>query len=81
MDAPPHHRKIDLQSPSDLTYLISAITASARGKLDRDIPKTTSLGDEGAKGEAKEMGREDGFREKVGALVEEVCPAILYQQI
>ncbi|KAJ5029299.1 hypothetical protein J3E72DRAFT_363641, partial [Bipolaris maydis] len=36
------HRKIELQSPSDLTYLTSQIRTAARQKLDLHLPPVTS---------------------------------------
>ncbi|KAF6219333.1 hypothetical protein HO133_005158 [Letharia lupina] len=57
MDA--HHRKIDLQSPSDLTYLFNNIKAAARQKMDLAIPP--SAAPEG----------EDAYRSKVEELVQE----------
>src|SRR4051812_27069652 len=38
----PHHRKIELQSPLDLTYLQSNLAASARQKLDLHFPLSAS---------------------------------------
>ena len=58
MDA--HHRKIDLQSPSDLTYLFHNIKSAARQKMDLAIPP--SAAPEG----------EDAYRSKVEELVQEV---------
>ena len=58
MDA--HHRKIDLQSPSDLTYLLNNIKTAARQKIDLAIP--ASAAPEG----------EDAYRSKVDELVLEV---------
>lgn len=58
MDA--HHRKIDLQSPSDLTYLLNNIKAVAQEKLDLAIPPSAA-----PKGE-------DAYRVKVEELVQEV---------
>ena len=55
-----HHRKIDLQSPSDLTYLLNNIKAAAKEKLDLAIPP--SAAPEG----------EDVYRSKVEELVQEV---------
>ncbi|CAF9942814.1 MAG: hypothetical protein ALECFALPRED_010086 [Alectoria fallacina] len=57
MDA--HHRRIDLQSPSDLTYLFNNIKTSARQKIDLAIPP--SAAPEG----------EDAYRSKVEELVQE----------
>ena len=60
MDAHAHHRKIDLQSPSDLTYLLNNIKTAAQQKLDLAIPP--SAAPEG----------EDAYRSKVEELVQEV---------
>lgn len=38
----PHHRKIEVQSPLDLTYLQSNLAASARQKLDLHFPPSAS---------------------------------------
>ena len=59
----PHHRKIDLQSPSDFTYLLSNINAAAQQKLDQAIPPS-----------AAPKGEEDAFRTKVEELVHQVFP-------
>ena len=58
MDA--HHRKIDLQSPSDLTYLLDNIKTAAQQKINLAIPP--SAAPEG----------EDVYRSKVEELVQEV---------
>lgn len=55
-----HHRKIDLQSPSDLTYLLNNIKIAAQEKLDLAIPP--SAAPEG----------EDAYRLKVVELVHKV---------
>lgn len=55
-----HHRKIDLQSSSDLTYLLNNIKVAAQEKLDLAIPKAAAP--EG----------EDAYRSKVEELVQEV---------
>lgn len=52
----PHHRKIDLQSPADLTYLHNNIKNAAQQKLDLAIPPQG----------------EDAFRTKVKDFVQEV---------
>ena len=56
----PHHRKIDLQSPQDLNYLLSNIKAAAQQKLDLHISPSAD-----PKGE-------DPFRTKVEELVHQV---------
>ena len=58
MDA--HHCKIDLQSPSDLTYLLNNINTAAQQKIDLAIPR--SAAPEG----------EDAYRSRVEELVQEV---------
>ena len=55
-----HHRKIDLQSPSDLIYLFDNIKSAALQKIDVAIPP--SAAPEG----------EDTYRSKVEELVQEV---------
>ena len=71
-----HYRKIDLQSPSDLTYLLNNIKTAARQKIDLAIPP--SAAPEG----------EDTYRSKVDELVQgvtsssalsslKVCPNLL----
>ena len=62
MDSP-HHRKIELQSPADLTYLLSNVRASAQSKLDSAFPPS-----------AAPKGEEDALRGKVEELIQEVCP-------
>ena len=60
-----HHRKIDLQSPSDLTYLLNNIKTAARQKIDLAIPP--SAAPEG----------EDNYKSKVDELVQEVTSSAL----
>ncbi|KAL6721121.1 hypothetical protein ACLMJK_000221 [Lecanora helva] len=54
-----HYRKIDLQSPSDLTYLLNNIKNAAKEKLDLAIPHFAAP--EG----------EDRYRSKVEELIQE----------
>jgi len=61
----PHHRKIELQAPADLTYLLTNIRASARQKLDSAFPPS-----------AAPKGEEDALRAKVEELVQTVPPQI-----
>ncbi|KAL8709991.1 MAG: hypothetical protein Q9225_007369, partial [Loekoesia sp. 1 TL-2023] len=56
----PHHRKIDLQSPADLTYLHTNIKASAQQKLDLAIPASATPANE-----------PDTFRPQVQQLVQD----------
>jgi kinetochor protein Mis14/NSL1 len=52
------HRKIELQSPDDLQYLISNVRRAAHEKIDRDLPPIEG---------------EDRMRRRVEDLVQEVC--------
>ena len=61
-----HHRKIDLQSPSDLTFLLNNIKAAAQDKLDLAIPLAPTP--EG----------EDAYRRRVDELVQEVSTQCIY---
>ncbi|RMY11842.1 hypothetical protein D0867_07950 [Hortaea werneckii] len=53
------HRKIELQSPADLTYLIANVSRAAREKIDKHLPP-----DAASEGE-------DAMRKRVEQLVEE----------
>lgn len=53
-----HHRKIELQSPDDLQYLISNVRRAANEKIDKDLPPIEG---------------EDKMRTRVEKLVQEVC--------
>lgn len=55
------HRKIELQSPADLTYLIANVTRAAREKIDRHLPPDA----------APEGAGEDAMRKRVEELVDE----------
>lgn len=70
------HRKIELQAPADLTYLIAKVSRTAEEKLDKHLPpdavaQKEKQGDESGKtgGEGVE---EDEMRKRVRGLVEEV---------
>lgn len=58
-----HYRKIELQSPDDLQYLISNVRRAANEKIDRDLPPIEG---------------EDKMRRRVEDLVQEVCPDSCY---
>ena len=62
-----HHRKVELQSPLDLTYLQANIAASARQKLDLHFPSNASqpVGSSGS-GTAQ-----DPMRQRVQELVDQ----------
>lgn len=57
------HRKVELQSPLDLQYLIANVQRAAREKLDRHLPPDAAP--EG----------EDAMKKRVEELVDEVCMA------
>ncbi|KAL8658382.1 MAG: hypothetical protein Q9226_001026, partial [Calogaya cf. arnoldii] len=57
----PHHRKIDLQSPADLTYLHTNIKNSAQQKLDLAIPVSATPTNE----------PNDSFRPQVQQLIQD----------
>ena len=59
-------RKIDLQSPADLTYLLTNIQNAAQEKLDLHIPPS-----------AAPEGEDDAFRVKVEQLVHQVLSSPL----
>lgn len=54
------HRKIDLQSPADLTYIHNHISRAARDKIDRALPPA-----------AAPQGEDDKLRRRVEELVEQ----------
>lgn len=53
------HRKVELQSPADLTYLISNVSRAAREKIDKHLPP-----------DAAPQSGEDEMRRRVEALVD-----------
>jgi hypothetical protein len=62
MDASSAHRKIELQSPEDLAYLLGNVRRAAEDRLNEAFPPV-----EGAAGE------EDELRTQIEKLVMEVC--------
>ena len=54
------HRKIELQSPADLTYLIANASRAAREKMDKHLPPDAA------------PDGEDAMRKRVEQLVDEV---------
>ena len=58
-----HHRKIELQSPDDLQYLISNVRRAANEKIDKDLPPIEG---------------EDKMRRRVEEMVQEVCPSPIF---
>lgn len=60
------HRKIELQSPADLTYLIANVSRAAREKIDRHLPP-----------DAAPEGEEDAMKRRVEVLVDDVSELLL----
>ena len=60
------HRKIELQSPADLTYLIANVSHAAREKLDQHLPP------EAAQSELQQGKGDDKLRLRVEELVDQV---------
>jgi kinetochor protein Mis14/NSL1 len=54
------HRKVELQSPADLTYLIANVSRAAHEKLNKHLPPDAV------------PGGEDAMRKRVEQLVDEV---------
>jgi len=54
------HRRVELQSPADLTYLVANVSRAAREKLDKHLPPDAAP--EG----------EDAMRQRVDELVDDV---------
>ena len=55
------HRRVELQSPQDVTYLIANVQRQARTKMDRNFPPDAAM--EG----------DDAMRKRVEKLVDDVC--------
>ena len=55
------HRRIELQSPQDFTYLIANVQRAARTKLDKHLPPDAA------------PDGEDAMRKRVELLVDDVC--------
>jgi len=63
MDSSSGHRRIELQSPEDLTFLVQNVRRVAATHLDEAFPPIQG----GAEGERDEM------REQIEELVNQVC--------
>ncbi|KAI9680731.1 MAG: hypothetical protein M1817_004171 [Caeruleum heppii] len=65
---PSLHRKVELQSPQDLTHLLATATRAAREKIDLHLPPSAAVRDGGGGGDRDGNGGtvgEDGFRRRV----------------
>jgi kinetochor protein Mis14/NSL1 len=60
------HRKVELQSPEDLQYLVSNIRRAANEKIDKDWPP---------------IEEEDTMRKRVEELVHDVCILSFLQKL
>lgn len=65
------HRKIELQSPADLTFLVAKLTEAARERIEKQFPSTSKEGENGAGSE-----EEDAEKEKVKRRVEELVDEV-----
>ncbi|GAB7360828.1 hypothetical protein MBLNU230_g0814t1 [Neophaeotheca triangularis] len=69
------HRKIELQAPADLTYLIAKVSRTAEEKLDKHLPPDAVAQKEKQSDESGKAGgegvEEDEMRKRVRGLVEE----------
>lgn len=61
METTPGHRKVELQTPEDLSYLIANVRRAARERIDEAFPPVN-----------REDGEDDELRLRIEALVEEV---------
>lgn len=61
-----HHRKIELQSPADLSYLYSNTLAFSKEKLAQHFPPSNEKAQNGDTGS-------DPLENRVRELVEDVC--------
>lgn len=62
METTAAHRKIELQTPADLSYLIANVRRAARERIDEAFPPVN-----------RDDGEDDELRVRIEALVEEVC--------
>jgi len=70
------HRKIELQSPDDLQYLVSNIRRATDAEIERSLPSLPGITD----GEGLKDGKGDDMRVVVERLVGEVCLHFLNPQ-
>jgi kinetochor protein Mis14/NSL1 len=67
------HRKIELQSPADLTFLVAKLTEAARERVEKQFPAPAATEEGGEKGAGAE---EDGDQEEVKRRVEELVDEV-----
>ncbi len=62
-----HQRKVELQAPEDLSYLLANVRRAAAARIDEAFPPVDDVVvDDGAQGE-------DELRTRIEELVNEVC--------
>lgn len=70
METTSAHRKIELQTPDDLSYLIANVRRAARERIDEAFPPVN-----------RDDGGDDELRVRIEALVEEVRPRLSFQTL
>ena len=66
------HRKIELQTPDDLRYLVDNMTAAARAMIDLHLPPVPVGGEVNGDGSGAIEEEEDRLRGPVEEIVQEV---------
>jgi kinetochor protein Mis14/NSL1 len=66
------HRKIELQSPADLTFLVAKLTEAARERIEKQFPSSTTEGGEKGAGTEEEDAEKEKVKRRVEELVDEV---------
>lgn len=69
MDAAQAHRKIELQAPEDLSYLVANVRRAAAARIDEAFPPVD--------GDGAAHGEEDELRTRIEELVNEVRVLLL----
>lgn len=68
MDPASAHRKIELQAPEDLSYLVANVRRAAAARIDEAFPPV----------EGDAAAEEDELRTRIEELVNEVCGISLF---
>jgi kinetochor protein Mis14/NSL1 len=67
------HRKIELQSPADLTFLVAKLTEAARERVEKQFPAPAATEEGGENGtDIDEDGEQERIKRRVEELVDEV---------
>src|SRR5204862_5779872 len=76
------HRKIELQTPDDLRYLVDNVIAAARAKIDLHLPPVPLQGEEeGGGSRSGVVVEEDRLRKRVEEIVQGVSPFCYFPDI